>query len=1009
MSDDIDTKEDVTAYSEKHVAPNFKRRQLIFDSFAKLKHGTSSRTANDGGPKGGTLLYAWGAGYHGQLGLEAKRKKCEMIPVQINFNEAVIQISCGGFHTGLVTEQGKVYTWGDGRQGQLGNLESKYNMHPTPHLVDDLVHKNRATIVDLSCGQYHTACVSAKGDLYTWGSGKYGQIGHGDKSMKRKPVKVLPNKQIGCYAKVACGDKHTVCLTTSKKVVTFGSGQHGQLGHGGESQKTKKNAGQGLDELKPRLIADMLDKDVKWIAAGATVTSVVTVEGEMWLWGFGESIHPKDTPNIVYNPRRVDFFVEKQKEVIVQVGIGQSHIVVLTEGGDVWAFGNLYIKRSVSASEAAVANVRVPRLILKRENVREISCGRYHTMCLTEHGVMYSWGVGESGQLGHNKLQSNEFPQLVEYILPNVVGKIACGDHHSFCLSSIRFHEVHPEAKKWKRLQDQLLQRKMEIRRSRKELSEGLRTKQILEIDRERETMILEEKQAQKKADEQQKKLLTVQLESIQMRSQIEDMVKTLKQAKKKVKKIKQREMEEEQEKRAARNQQKKKGASSKKRSSQPLISGRAPHGEQSADGTEDLPFQPLMPRIGFMETTQKTLLEVKKQTDTFKSGGLSVVKPNVNKFLRELFDQKKEYNRLCEDNKHLLIRHDKLKKELSFMRPTDDDLTQKKRNKKILDDLKMKLVTKDTQLMETEENKSNYNLYIIRMKEENLVTSKSIDHLRHMVREYDRLITKLNKVCHRVNGQRTHIQDEIGNFSKDIRSFSNFASEQLSRYRQMMNSTAKAKKLQKQSQIEREAKMNNRKKKLMRKLIIEHDTKQKEAEAIEKEKEKFEKKVEYYTHRFRKISEATGLNEPEDIIDKFFSNDKISDDLMADIKSKKTKVKEIEKEMQSVSKDIDEKKSNFKMSKWRDVSQMERSISEESKRVKKLSSECERIDNRMLVIKEGVNSLLAGVQIATGEDEQYENDLLTALETLREKISRAWDIAKPQMKIASKKAKADA
>eukprot|EP00466_Bigelowiella_natans_P006189 jgi/Bigna1/44460/e_gw1.96.25.1 len=162
------------------------------------------------------MLYSWGAGYHGQLGLEAKRKKCEMIPVQINFNEAVIQISCGGFHTGLLTEQGKVYTWGDGEKGQLGNLDAKDRMHATPHLVEDL--------------------------------------------------------------------------------------------------------------------------DTKWIAAGATATSCVTVEGEMWLWGFGESFHPKGTSNIVYKPVKVKHFVDKG-ETVVQVGIGQSHIVVLTEGGDVWAFG----------------------------------------------------------------------------------------------------------------------------------------------------------------------------------------------------------------------------------------------------------------------------------------------------------------------------------------------------------------------------------------------------------------------------------------------------------------------------------------------------------------------------------------------------------------------------------------------------------------------------------------------------------------------------------------------
>ncbi|NXM88740.1 RCCD1 protein, partial [Oenanthe oenanthe] len=32
----------------------------------------------------------------------------------------------------------------------------------------------------VSCGSRHTAAVTRGGELYTWGWGKYGQLGHGD-------------------------------------------------------------------------------------------------------------------------------------------------------------------------------------------------------------------------------------------------------------------------------------------------------------------------------------------------------------------------------------------------------------------------------------------------------------------------------------------------------------------------------------------------------------------------------------------------------------------------------------------------------------------------------------------------------------------------------------------------------------------------------------------------------------------------------------------------------------
>jgi hypothetical protein len=107
-----------SAPQNRYVAPDFKRRQLIFDSFTKLKlqagvppppagldrdrgHAAlrAQLAAADAahGPKG-TLLYTWGAGYHGQLGLAANRKKCRFEPAWIDFKEPVLQVCHSPLH-----------------------------------------------------------------------------------------------------------------------------------------------------------------------------------------------------------------------------------------------------------------------------------------------------------------------------------------------------------------------------------------------------------------------------------------------------------------------------------------------------------------------------------------------------------------------------------------------------------------------------------------------------------------------------------------------------------------------------------------------------------------------------------------------------------------------------------------------------------------------------------------------------------------------------------------------
>ena len=55
-----------------------------------------------------------------------------------------------------------------------------------------------------------------------------------------------------------------------------------------------------------------------------------------------------------------------------------------------------------------------------------------------------------------------------------------------------------------------------------------------------------------------------------------------------------------------------------------------------------------------------------------------------------------------------------------------------------------MKLVTLETRLIEADENKKNYQLYLIRMKEQDNLLNKKIDELRSISENYDRIMVKL-------------------------------------------------------------------------------------------------------------------------------------------------------------------------------------------------------------------------------------------------------------------------
>ncbi|NXV17216.1 RCCD1 protein, partial [Cepphus grylle] len=61
-------------------------------------------------------------------------------------------------------------------------------------------------VTEVSCGSRHTAVVTRGGELYTWGWGKYGQLGHGDNSSSDRPRRIEYLVAEGLQAEeVVCG------------------------------------------------------------------------------------------------------------------------------------------------------------------------------------------------------------------------------------------------------------------------------------------------------------------------------------------------------------------------------------------------------------------------------------------------------------------------------------------------------------------------------------------------------------------------------------------------------------------------------------------------------------------------------------------------------------------------------------------------------------------------------------------------------------------------------------
>ncbi|XP_023544144.1 ultraviolet-B receptor UVR8-like [Cucurbita pepo subsp. pepo] len=222
------------------------------------------------------------------------------LPCLVNFGPGVkiAAVAAGGRHTLALSDMGQVWGWGHGGEGQLG-LGTRVKMVSSPHIIPCIElptsAKDRSSVIyqgskaaagkvignyvkGIACGGRHSIVVTDTGALLTFGWGLYGQCGQGNTNDLLRPtfVSSLSGTQV---ENISAGLWHTLCITAEGLIYVFGGNQFGQLGTG---------ADQG--ETVPRLLdAPILgSKRAKRISCGARHNAVLTDDGQLFSWGWNK-------------------------------------------------------------------------------------------------------------------------------------------------------------------------------------------------------------------------------------------------------------------------------------------------------------------------------------------------------------------------------------------------------------------------------------------------------------------------------------------------------------------------------------------------------------------------------------------------------------------------------------------------------------------------------------------------------------------------------------------------
>ncbi|XP_067007473.2 regulator of chromosome condensation isoform X2 [Anabrus simplex] len=326
-------------------------------------------------------------------------------------------------------EPGSVLTFGQGDVGQLG-LGEDILERSRPALVPNLDN-----IVDVCAGGMHTVCLTSSGEVITFGCNDEGALGRdtSKSGSEMEPGKVTLE---GRVVQVTAGDSHSAALLESGKVFAWGSFR--------DSSGTMGLTVKGIEKVPLEMLPGI---NVVKIASGADHLVMLSNEGHLYTCGCGEQGQLGRVPE-----RGANRACRQGMAHLLVPGPVTFKPTMRTEFEDIWAGAYCSYAKEKSKGRIYVFGLNnFNQLGLQSQKCQfhpvmseafsgkkwvEICGGQHHTLALDSEGVIYALGRKEYGRLGLGEMcEDAEVPTCIPKLNGIKCVNVACGTAVSFAVS----------------------------------------------------------------------------------------------------------------------------------------------------------------------------------------------------------------------------------------------------------------------------------------------------------------------------------------------------------------------------------------------------------------------------------------------------------------------------------------------------------------------------------------------------------------------------------------------